>query len=430
MPSLCVRCPHDDDFFESHFVKLRQELDIPASFPEAVEQEAAEAVRRGPVVPPGAASSDIADRRDIDFVTIDPPTSLDLDQAFASERRGNGYRVFYAIADVAAFVTPGGAIDAEARARGVTLYSPDINTLLHPAILAENGASLLAAADRQAIVWTLDLDSDGKLVGTDVRRALVRSRAKLSYQEAQDQIDSQTAPESLALLAEIGRLRQQLERERGAVSLNLPSQEVVHEDDHYRLEYDISRPIENWNAQISLLTGIAAASLMVGAKVGLLRTLPEPYDRTVKRIRRSALALGIEWPKAMPYAERVRDLDPNDPKHAALLNQAARGLRGAGYVGFVGELPEYTRHAAIAADYAHVTAPLRRVCDRFANEIVLNISADREPPEWAVSALDELPSVMGKARSRDRSLERAVVDLAEAVSLAHRIGHYFPGVVV
>ncbi len=430
MSAIRFRCPPDDAAFEDWFGRVRSELDVPAAFPEPVLAEAHRVAARGPQLPPGVPSSALPDRRDIDLVTIDPPTSLDLDQAFAAQRRSSGYRVFYAIADVAAFVTPGGAIDAEALERGVTLYSPDINTLLHPPSLAEDAASLHAGRDRWSVLWTLDLDADGELVNTEVERALVRNREKLSYAEAQRRIDDGSASESLALLAEIGRRRENLERERGAVSLNLPAQEIAHDGEVYTLEFDETLLVEGWNAQISLLTGMAAGRLMVEAKVGLLRTLPEPYDRTVDDIRRSALALGITWPASMSYADRVRDLDPNEPSQAALLNQAARGLRGAGYVAFNGELPDYTRHAAIAADYAHVTAPLRRVCDRFTNEIVLALAAGRTPPEWATDALPELPSVMGRARSKDRSLERAVVDLTEALTLRHRIGAVFPATVV
>ncbi len=429
MPALHLHCP-DDDEFSRRFAAIRTELKVPAAFPAAVEQEAVDAAKRGPVDPPGAGYRERTDRRDIELVTIDPPSSLDLDQAYQAEPRGDGYRVHYAIADPAVFITPGSALDRETLERGVTLYSPDMNTLLHPRVLAEEGASLLAGADRPAVLWTLDLDSEGSLINTQVERATVRSREKLSYQQAQDRIDGETGSESLALLRTIGELREAQEVERGAVSLNLPAQEVTPHDDHYDLEFDRSLSVEGWNAQISLLTGIAAAAIMVDARVGLLRTLPEPYDSTIRKIRRAARALDIEWPDEVSYPDRVRNISGETPEEAAFLTQAARGLRGAGYVAFSGDLPEYTRHAAIAAEYAHVTAPLRRVCDRFTNEIILAVAADQDPPAWAVEALDELPSVMGKARSKDRSLEKAMVDLAEAMALRHRVGDEFDGVVV
>ena len=90
------------DELEAGFAEIRRELDVPPFFPPAVVAEAELVARRGPLVPPGAATGFI-DRTDLPLLTIDPPGSIDLDQAFAAERSGDGYRVWYAIADVASF---------------------------------------------------------------------------------------------------------------------------------------------------------------------------------------------------------------------------------------------------------------------------------------------------------------------------------------
>lgn len=140
-----------------------------------------------------------------------------------ARRADGGYRVHYAIADVAAFVTPGSALDAEAHRRVLTLYFPDGRIPLHPAVLSEGAASLLPGEPRPALLWRIDLDAEGRRVATDVRRALVRSRAKLDYAGVQRQIDSGTAEEPLALLREIGRTREALEAERGGISSTSPS---------------------------------------------------------------------------------------------------------------------------------------------------------------------------------------------------------------
>lgn len=93
------------------------------------------------------------------------------------------------------------------------------------------------------------------------------------------------------------------------------------------------------------------------------------------------------------------------------------------------ETPEQNQHSAIASTYSHVTAPLRRLCDRFSNEVLVAACAQRKAPSWASEALDELPSLMGEAKQRDRSLERAVVDFVEAVTLESRVGETFRAVV-
>ena len=142
-----------------------------------------------------------------------------------------------------------------------------------------------------------------------------------------------------------------------------------------------------------------------------------------------AKALDINWPKSMSYPAMVRSLNPNDPIEAAMISQSARGLRGAGYEAFDGELPKLTEHSAIASTYAHVTAPLRRLGDRYANECVLAVLAGQRPPEWALEALPRLPKLLGSARNREGSLDRAIFDLVEAALLSDRVGDTFHGVV-
>ena len=336
----------------------------------------------------------------------------------------------YAIADVAAFVAPGSTLDAETWRRGVTLYLPDGRAPLHPEAMAEGAASLLPEVDRPAVLWALDLDEDGVHTATHVERATVRSRQALSYSGAQAAIDDGSAAPALVLLEEIGRRREAQEQARGGVSLRLPAQEVERgPDGRYRLRYDGPLPVEGWNEQISLLTGMAAADLMLDAGVGLLRTLPPSPPPVFEGLRRSARALGVAWPAEEPYPVFVSRLDPHEPAEAALLTQAARVLRGASYAAFDGAPPKQPLHAAIAAPYAHVTAPLRRLADRYATEVVLAAVAGKRPPDWVLTALADLPATMDATHQRARAVERAVVDLAEALVLADRVGEVFAAAV-
>ena len=425
MASPRVTLAVDDRELLASFAAIRAELQIPTDFDEATQAEADAAGRRGPVVPVASTARDVSDRRDIAFVTIDPEGSRDLDQAYAAQRSPRGYRVWYAIADVASFVAPDSALDRTARARGATMFAPDERAPLHPVVLNEGAASLLAGVDRPAALWTIDIDDDGSVLEARVERAIVRSRQQLSYVQAQQLIDTANADKSLALLSRIGSARIDQERARGAVSLNIPTQNVVRRDGRFELEYEQSLPIEKWNAQISLMTGMAAASLMLEAGIGLLRTMPAPRRADVTKLRHIATALGIEWPTAMSYPDRIRTLDPNAPRAATFMTQAARLLRGAGYLAFRGAPPVDHEHGALAAPYAHVTAPLRRAADRFANEIVLSHCAGTSVPDWTAAALDELPRVMNRAQQRQRELDRAVNDLIEAVTLEPSVGATF-----
>ncbi|MGW5635311.1 RNB domain-containing ribonuclease [Streptomyces sp. NPDC003832] len=402
---------------------LRAELDIPETFPPQVLAEA-ERAARDPLLP-------VTDATDIPLFTLDPPTSTDLDQAMHLSRHGGGYRVRYAIADVAAFVTPGSALDTEAHRRVTTLYFPDTRIPLHPALLSEGAASLLPGQTRPAALWTIDLDADGRPLAVDVRRALVRSRAKLDYAAVQSEIDSGTAEEPLALLKEIGLLREALEIDRGGISLNVPEQEITERNGTYELNFRAPLPAEAWNAQISLLTGIAAADLMLAYGTGVLRTLPAAPDGAVGRLRRTATALHIDWPHHVSYAALVRSLDPALPHHAAFLQECTTLLRGAGYTVFRdGALPDIVTHSAVAAPYTHCTAPLRRLADRFATELCLASVADDPPPDWVLAALDSLPKQMAEGSRRAGAVERACVDLVEAALLKDRVGDVFDGCVV
>ena len=405
------------------FDRIREELGVPGAFPPDAEAEAQAAA-----VPP--AGPDRADRRDLELVTIDPPGSRDLDQALHIARHGDGFRVSYAIADVGALVRPGDAVDREARLRGVTVYMPDRRSPLHPDAIGEGTGSLLPDADRAALLWTIDVDARGEPVSVAVERALVRSRRALGYPEVQGAFDAAAADGTLALLREVGELRLAREAERGGVSLTVPVQEVTPAPaGGYALHFEAPLPVEDWNAQVSLLTGMAAARIMIDGGIGLLRTLEPPEPRDVESLRRSALVLGVEWPEGARYGDVVRALDPRRPGHAAFAVRASRLFRGAGYAVWRRADGPPPVHAAIAAPYAHVTAPLRRLCDRIANEVVLALAAGAEPPGWALRALEAMPERMAATTGRARAAERAAVDHLEAVLLAPRIGQDFDGVV-
>jgi exoribonuclease R len=402
---------------------LRAELGVLESFPPEVLAEA-EHSARAPALP-------AYDATDIPFFTIDPPTSTDLDQAMHLSRQGTGYRVRYAIADAAAFVVPSGALDRETHRRVTTLYFPDEKIPLHPPLLGDGAASLLPDQVRPAALWTIDLDADGRTLAVDVRRALVRSRAKLDYEGVQRQIDDRSAEEPLALLKVIGELRERQEVERGGISLHVPEQEIVERDGGYALNYRAPHPAEAWNAQLSLLTGMAAADLMLAHGTGILRTLPAAPDGAVGRLRRTARALHIDWPHHVSYAALVRSLDPHLPHHAAFLQECTTLLRGAGYTVFRdGALPAITTHSAVAAAYTHCTAPLRRLADRYASEICLAAAADRPVPDWVLAALDTLPARMAEGTRRAGTVERECVDIVEAALLKDRVGEVFDGWVV
>ncbi|WP_324649363.1 RNB domain-containing ribonuclease [Georgenia sp. H159] len=428
MPSRQVHLPVPPARVAQALERLRTELDIPVEHPPAALAEAERAAG-------SQHSPDVPDARDLPLVTIDPPGARDLDQAVHIEEDGDGFVLHYAIADVAAFVAPGSALDESVRDRGVTVYGPTGSTPLHPEVLSAGAASLLPGQDRPSYLWRIALDSAGAVRDAVVRRALVRSRAQLTYEQVQRVVDGARdpdVPELLPrLLRRVGELRLAQEQERGGVSLEIPEQEVVPLNGGYALSFRATLPVEEWNAQVSLVTGISAAAIMRDAGIGILRTLPPADPRDLARLRRTARALGIDWPAEQSYQELVPTLDSAVPGHAAFLANATTLFRGADYavLGEAGD-GEDSQHSAIAAHYAHVTAPLRRLVDRYGLEACRATCAGEPVPQWVQDALPALPRTMARTTQRAGRYERGAVNAVEALVLEGRVGEEFPAVVV
>jgi exoribonuclease R len=407
----------------ARFAAIRAELKVPDAFSPDVLADAERAAAA--VVLPDR------DETDVPFVTIDPVGSMDLDQALYLERAGEGYRVRYAIADVPAFVAPGGPLDGETHRRVETVYAPDERTPLHPPVIGEGAGSLLEGQLRSAYVWDIRLDARGTVTAGTVYRARVRSRARLDYVTVQQAVDGGTADEVLLLLKEIGEKRITLESERGGASLPLPEQEVtLGADGSFQLGYRPPVRAEDWNAQLSLLTGMTAARIMLDAKIGILRTMPPPNEGSVARLRRQASSLGVEWPQSERYGDFIRGLDLEDPRQLALIHEAASLFRGASYTVVDGTVPDQPVHAAVAAPYAHVTAPLRRLVDRYSLVVCAALCAGQAVPSWVRDALADLPTTMASGDQRAKAVERACTDAVEAAVMASRVGQVFTADVV
>lgn len=409
------------------FADLDRQLELPIDYPADALAEAQEAARSVPVDPEGAG---LADLRDLELLTIDPAGSNDLDQALHLERTASGGILHYAIADVPAFVEPGGPLDAETRRRGQTLYAADRRFALHPDVIGEGAASLLPDVDRRAFVWRFELDERAVPVRTTLTRAIVRSRRRWSYADAQRAIDDGSAPPELAALSWFGPARQAREQERGGASLNVPEVEIEAHDGRYVLRRRATRPVEDWNAQVSLLTGMAAARIMLDGHVGILRTMPAADADDVAAFRRQTVALGMPWPESQPYGDYLRGLPADDPAALAVRDAAAALFRGAGYAAFDGEPPADPIQSAIAAPYAHTTAPIRRLVDRWSLVVCEALANGRAVPDWARSSLGELPKIMGRSDQLASRLESATLDRVEAAVLRGHEGETYRGIVL
>lgn len=393
---------------------IRAQFAVPTEFPPEVLAAAEDATRRAPTAH--------ADRTDMAFVTLDPASSTDLDQAFTIERSGADLLLHYAIADVAWFVDDGGVIDIEAWKRGTTLYLPDGKAGLYPPVLAEKAASLLPDGPRAAVIFRVRVAEDGAVKLDGVERAVIRSRAKLAY----DSVRDSDLPEGFADLA--GRITD-AEARRGASRVDPPQQQVeAIGNGGYRLSFAPRLESEDRNAALSLASNLAVAAALQAHHTGLFRVMAGPDDRAVLRLRQVAKALGLAWPDAMTLAAFELTLTGADPAQAAFMVALRRAGSGASYVPYrEGVVPW---HAAMAATYAHATAPLRRLADRYVVQAALAIANGQEVPEVVLAAFEKLPPIMARADAIGGRIDRAVVDLAETVMLHGREGEVLPAVIV
>lgn len=420
-----------------NFAPVAEEFGLSRQFPDEVTAAAA------------AATDQFADQRSdathLPLVTIDPPGSRDLDQAVYIARDGAGFRVYYAIADVAAFITPGDPVDVESHLRGQTLYLPDEPVRLHPAALSENKASLLPEVQRPAVLWSVLLSEHGDIEEVDVTRVNVRSRARLDYAEVQAGLDGRVALHpSLEHFAAVGRARMRHPQRAEAINLRLPSQRVSSDGAGiYQLEFEPHTEAHAYNAEISLLTGICAGTMAVQAGFGFLRTLGPATEESTARFRESTAALGDPWEEYEPVGRYLARVKVETPAGMAIMRQATGLLKGADYhwlsLGAGEEITARHTHTGIGGVYAHATAPLRRLVDRYVSEVCLAVAAARRAgsqlqledlPEWVTAEPREVVDVMRKTSQLASRVEKACLALAEATVLQPFASQHFTATVL
>lgn len=400
------------------FAAINKQFKLPAEFPPDVRAEV-EAMKL-------SASLTLSDRRnalDLPLVTLDPPDSTDLDQAFCLEKSGDDIVLRYALADVAAFVATGSAIELEAWNRGVTIYGLAQKVPLYPFEISQRAASLLPDGPRPAILVSVKIDPEGNLKLGGIDRVLCRSRAKLAYPT----VDLDQLP----FVRQFARRMWLNEAKRGAIRFEFPEQEVVADSNApggVRLELRTPNFSEQVNATLSLAVNISIAELFLRHQTGLFRSMAEPEERAIKRLRFESHALAINWARKESINNLMRRLDPRKVNDKRFLMTVRRAGGRATYTPYCAEpLP---RHFAIGAPYVHATAPMRRLADRYVLELAFRLANNLPVTEELSTAITNLPTTMEKGAGRARSVAQAVIDLIEAVSLQPRIGEVLQAEVV
>jgi ribonuclease R len=398
---------------------------IPHVFPPEVLDEAAKNV---PV-----SLGDREDLRTIELITIDGDDARDFDDAVFAEPIDSGFRLIVAIADVAHYVKAGCAVDREAQQRGNSVYFPDRVVPMLPESLSNGLCSLRPGEDRACLFVDIQIGTDGRKRTHRFGRGLMRSKAKLTYEQVQFQFDDGNAgeigAERLAALRGAFHALLSARRARGTLDLDLPERRVLL-DEHGevsqivpRVRLDSHRLIE----EFMVLANVAAAEELERFRQPCIyRVHAPPSKEKINRLRAFLRGLNIR----LPPGDRVhtRDLDhvlalANGTDHAAMVNdvmlrsqsQAEYKMDNVGHFGLA--LPRYT----------HFTSPIRRYADLLVHRALiagLNIEADRLQPDGVVQWPEIAAHVTATERRAVRA-ERDAVDRYLSAYLRKRIGQKF-----
>ncbi|GGD88284.1 ribonuclease R [Aureimonas endophytica] len=409
---------------------------IPHIFPRGVLTEAEAAGDR-------AFGPEHEDWRALPLVTIDPADAKDHDDAVHAARdhdpsNPGGMVLTVAIADVSWYVRPGSRLDEEARLRGNSVYFPDRVVPMLPERISNDLCSLRPEVDRPALAVRMVISAEGRKVKHSFHRVLMRSHARLAYQDAQAAIDGRESPVSPAIVNTVLRplwtaygLLRQARTERQPLDLDLPEKKIVL-DEHGRVErvvvpdrLDAHRLIE----EFMILANVAAAEAL--------------------EARRQALIYRVHDAPSLAKLEALRDflrtLDISLARSGSLrpahFNGILAEVRAGEHEHLVNEIVLRTQSQAIYSPenlghfglnlmrYAHFTSPIRRYADLVVHRALVAALGLGEGglTKEEEARLTETADEISKAERRAMAAERETVDRLIAHHLAERVGDQFDG---
>ena len=408
---------------------------IPDTFPDAV---IAEADRAGPV---GMAGRE--DLRDLPLVTIDPVDARDRDDAVLAEADtdlGNigGFVIWVAIADVAHFVTPGSALDREARRRGNSTYFPDRVVPMLPDILSGDLCSLHEGVDRACLAVRMVIDHEGHKRSHRFVRGMMRSAASLHYAQVQAAVDGapddKTAPLVEPVLKPLYAAYAALARAREArqpLDLELPERRIELDEEGRVTSVAFKERLEAHKLieEMMILANVAAAEELIRLKHPLLfRVHEEPSPLKLESLREVAEGAGMTLAKGQVLQTKHLNrllAQAEGTEFDELINLSTlRSMTQAYYH------PENFGHFGLALrNYAHFTSPIRRYSDLIVHRALISAHAWGKDglSAWDMENLEETGKLISEAERRSMAAERDTTDRYLAAYLADRVGAEFAG---
>ena len=408
---------------------------IPDAFPD---EAVAEADRMKPA---GLAGRE--DLRDLPLVTIDPSDARDHDDACFAEadedpKNPGGHILWVAIADVAHYVTPGSALDREAKRRGNSTYFPDRVVPMLPDRLSGDLCSLHEGVPRACIAVRMVLDRHGHKLRHTFHRGLMRSAASLAYEEVQAAMDGapndKTGPLLETVIKPLYEAYAALKAAREArqpLNLDLPERKIVLSDMGEVLSVNFRERLEAHKLieEFMVLANVAAAETLIAKSSPLLfRVHEEPSPEKLDALRETAQASGYQLAKGQvlktAHINRLLDQAAGTDQ-AELINMATlRSMMQAYYA------PVNFGHFGLALqNYAHFTSPIRRYADLIVHRSLITVhrwGGDGLSPH-DIEVLEQTGQHISETERRSMMAERDTNDRYLAAYLSERVGQEFEG---
>lgn len=404
--------------------------ELPLAFAPEVEKEANAAKK-----PTLGTRTDL---RDIPLVTIDGQDARDFDDAVYAERDGDGWKLLVAIADVAHYVHPGSALDRSAYERGNSTYFPDRVVPMLPEALSNELCSLKPGVERACLACWLWINSAGSLVKHEFVRGLMKSKARLIYEQVQAAYEGRTDSTTEPLLEDVikplyGAYKTLLagREKRGTLELDLPERKVMIAENGQvadittRERMDSHRLIE----EFMITANVAAAEALEAKGMACMYRVHEvPSPAKLESLRDFLKPLGFSVPQVKQVEPRlfskVLEESKDSPLSELISTVVLRSQMQAHYS------PDNEGHFGLALTrYAHFTSPIRRYADLIVHRGLISAYGfgDGGITSREMSEMEEIAEHISSTERRSAIAERDAVDRYTALFLSERTGAAFTG---
>lgn len=380
------------------------------------------------------------DLRQIPLVTIDGADARDFDDAVFAESTEEGFHLIVAIADVAYYVRPNSNLDNEAYRRGNSTYFPDRVVPMLPEALSNDLCSLRPNEDRACMAFHLWIDRQGKLTKHKIVRGLMRSHARLVYEQVQAAKDGVTDDVTAPLMKDVieplyaaYEILDQARQERGALDLDLPERQIIIDEKgkmtgvKKRSRLDAHKLIE----EFMILANVAAAQALEAKRAPCVyRIHDRPSADKLDEAREFVEAFGLSLPKSgVTKPAQINHLLQKASKleYSQLISQVILRTQSQAIYH-----PQNIGHFGLALNkYAHFTSPIRRYADLLVHRSLIRaygLGEGKLTDEEEVTLTEKAEHISQKERTSAEA-ERSAVDRFTAAWMSERLGAEFSGII-